>query len=627
MTSKRKAESVDRETPNILKGNVERLKALFPETVTEGKVDFDKLKAALGDDADNRPERYSFSWAGKRDAIRIIQAPSRATLVPAPKESVNFDATQNLFIEGDNLEVLKLLYKPYFGRVKMIYIDPPYNDGNDKIYPDNYTDPLDSYLSLTKQKDAEGNFLSSNPETSGRFHSTWLSMMYPRLFMGRQLLRSNGIIFVSIDEVELANLLLIMDEIFGEENFEGIISWRRRHNQPNDKTKMIGKVSEYIVAYARDSATLRADGVGKVGLTGKFSNPDNDNRGDWASKPWKVGSGQSGSRYKIKSPSGKVFDEEWMGDENTYNTLLKDKRIIFPRNGDGLPRKKYFRSEREDEGQCATNWWSHEEFGHNQGASELLESLFEGKNVFDNPKPPELIQGLIQIANAKNDDLIMDFFSGSCSSAHAILNMNREDEQKLRFIMVQYPEPIDESKNTGRNALSFGLKTIAEIGRERIRRAVAKLIKEKEGKLNFDGYEKTEDLGFKVFKLAESNYRPWMGVKEKTADGYAKEMELFANPLIDKWKPGNLLWEVVMKEGLSLTSKIETVKEAKNLTVYRVTDTDRDQHLLITLDDKVRVADLKPLNLNKEKTFICRDSALNDETAANLALQCRLKTI
>jgi len=230
-----------------------RLRELFPEAFTEGKVDFDKLRAALGEEVDSRPERYSFSWAGKRDSIRLLQTPSRATLIPCPEKSVNFEHTGNIFIEGDNLEVLKLLYKSYFGRVKMIYIDPPYNTGHDFIYPDNFTDPLDTYLKLTGQKDSDGNLLASNPETNGRYHSAWLSMMYPRLFLARQLLDNDGVIFASIDDVELADLILLMNEVFGEENRVGIISWK---NVTDNNPTLINKDNEFILCYARSKAAL-----------------------------------------------------------------------------------------------------------------------------------------------------------------------------------------------------------------------------------------------------------------------------------------------------------------------------------------------------------------------------------
>ncbi|EAU56101.1 site-specific DNA-methyltransferase [Mariprofundus ferrooxydans] len=376
------------QSANLIAENIETLKSLFPELITEGpeglSVNVDVLKALVGDQTvTDCDEKYGLNWFGKRRARQLALTPSTGTLRPAPEESENWDTTQNLFIEGDNLEVLKLLQKSYAGKVKLIYIDPPYNTGKDFVYKDDFRDNIKNYKKLTGQVDEAGSPLTTNTEASGRFHTDWLNMMYPRLKLARNLLREDGLIFISIDDAEVSNLKSILNEIYGEENFEGHIHWRRRHNQPNDKNKMLALVAEHILCYAKNKEAYKAAGVGKVEVTGNFSNPDNDPRGEWASKPWKVGSGQSGSRYKITTPTGKVYDEEWMGDEGTFQKLLKDNRIIFPNGGNGAPRKKYFRMEREAEGQCATNWWPHDRFGHNQAATSLVETLFGEKKVFE----------------------------------------------------------------------------------------------------------------------------------------------------------------------------------------------------------------------------------------------------
>lgn len=396
------------------------------------------------------------------------------TLRPCVEESSGKDGTPgkfdsgNLYIEGDNLEVLKLLQGSYHKRVKMIYIDPPYNTGKDFVYPDDYRNPIGEYKALTGQTDSDGAAMRANPETSGRYHTDWLNMMYPRLILARNLLTDDGVIFISIDDVEVANLRKLCDNVFGEENFEGHIHWRRRHNQPNDKTKMIGLVSEHILAYARSSEDFKKSGVGKLPLTATFTNPDNDPKGPWASKPWKVGSDQSGSRYTIMTPSGIVLNEEWMGDETTYKLFVEEGRIYFPKGGDGMPRKKYYQFEREEEGQCATNWWSFETFGHNQGANDRMTELFGWKNIFSNPKPIELLSGLIKIANVRTSDIILDFFSGSATTAHAVMQLNAEDGGNRKYIMVQLPEVCEE----GTEAAKAGYRNICEIGKERIRRAV-----------------------------------------------------------------------------------------------------------------------------------------------------------
>jgi len=378
----KKLNAHDPETRSVdmLAGNIEQLKVLFPEVITEGPngsaVNIDVLKMLVGDNTvTDCDEKYGLNWQGKRRARQFTLTSSTGTLRPCFEDSVDWDTTQNLMIEGDNLEVLKLLQKSYAGKVKLIYIDPPYNSGNDLVYLDNFQDNIQNYLELTGQTE-NGRKITSNTEASGRFHTDWLNMMYPRLKLARSLLRLDGLLFVSIDDGEVAHLRALLDEIFGEENFEGHIHWRRRHNQPNDPTKMLALVAEHILAYARDKVAFKAAGVGKIALTGGFSNPDKDPRGDWASKPWKVGSDQSGSRYTITTPSGRVYEEEWMGERTTYEVLLADNRIIFPDNGNGAPRKKYFKFEREQEGQSATNWWPHEKFGNNQGANKTMEVLF-----------------------------------------------------------------------------------------------------------------------------------------------------------------------------------------------------------------------------------------------------------
>ncbi len=322
-------------------------------------------------------------------------------------------ALDGLLIKSENFQALALLVAKYRERVKCIYIDPPYNTGSDEfIYKDNY------------------------------LHSSWLAMMYDRTNLARELMTQHAAFFSSIDFNEVASLKALLCQVFGDSNFEGLITWRRRHNQPNDRTKMIGLVSEYLLSFARNSVALRQAGVGKIDLTGRFRNPDKDPRGDWASKPWKVGTGQSGTRYKIKTPTGRIYNEEWMGAPKTYEALLKDKRMIFPNNGDGPPRKKYFKSEREEEGQCAPNWWPHDQFGDNASASDQMANLFGKKGLFDNPKPVELVRGVIQVAGIQVD-IVMDYFAGSGTTAHSVLRLVREDKKKRFFILVEMAEYLE----------------------------------------------------------------------------------------------------------------------------------------------------------------------------------------
>lgn len=555
-------EKLKMHSPNLTQDNIARIRDLFPGCVTEAKgkdgsvtlaVDFDQLKQELAESITEGPqERYHLNWPGKREALLAANAPIAKTLRPNIKESLHFGETRNLFIEGDNLDGLKLLQESYLGKIKMIYIDPPYNTGDDFIYEDDFAETTSAYLARSNQKDEAGARLTLNSDSSGRYHSDWLSMMYSRLKLARNLLRDDGLIFISIGDEEVANLRNICDEIFGRDNFEGHIHWRRRSNQPNDPTKMIGLVAEHILAYAKDKWVYKAAGVGKVELTGAFSNPDNDPRGDWASKPWKVGSDQSGSRYTIVTPTGNRLDDEWMGEEATYKKLLEDNRIIFPNNGNGSPRKKYFKFEREEEGQCATNWWSHEQFGHNQEGNSVLTELMDGaKNTFSNPKPPKLIRNLMAIANCKEGDVVLDFFLGSGSTFQAAFDYGKN----LKLIGIQIPEPLDGAKKEHKPAVDFLSKnnlplTIAEISKERIRRA---------GKAVNQAAARVSDFGFRVLKIDSSNL----------ADVYYRPDEMEKNQLdllVDNIKPDrtpeDLLFQVMLDWGVDLALPVakETIQ-------------------------------------------------------------------
>lgn len=477
------------------------LKSSFPSYFNkQGDFDFEKCKEDLSKaDVNFARESYELKFLGKSYAKWLTSLDTETVIVPDAEHNQNDinQNSENLYLIGDNLDAIKQLLKSYSGEIKFIYIDPPYNTGTDGfVYNDKFSFTAEQISGRAGVSVEEAEKIISMQGKSSS-HAAWLTFMYPRLSLARNLLNDDGVIFISIDDNEVANLRLLCDDIFGEGNFEGHIHWRRRHNQPNDKTKMIGLVAEHIIAYSKDKEKFKESGVGKIDLTGSFSNPDEDTRGDWASKPWKVGSDQSGSRYTITIPSGKVLDEEWMGDEDTYKGLKEDNRIVFPRGGDGMPRKKYFRFEREEEGQCATNWWSHEEFGHNQGANNLMTELFGLKNVFSNPKPIELIRGLLQIANVKNDDTVLDFFSGSGTTAHSVMAYNAENDYKIKSISVQLPELLDPRNPEQKVACDF-LSSInrplflSEIGIERIKRAAQKVKNDT---------NKDIDYGFKVYNL------------------------------------------------------------------------------------------------------------------------------
>jgi len=642
----RKREKVERQSADIAADRIQQLKQLFPEAAVEGRIDFDNLRLALGEEVDSRSERYSFTWAGKRDAIRMLQTPSRATLVPCPDESVNFETTNNVFIEGENLEVLKLLYKSYAGRVKMIYIDPPYNTGNDFIYPDDFADPLDRYLRLTGQKNGEGDLLTTNPETNGRYHSAWLSMMYPRLFIARQLLREDGVIFVSIDDHEVHSLRLILNEVFGEENFVAIVI---AQTNPRGRTldRFLAKTHEYVVVYARDAAQQVICQVPKDSSALKEYNKEDD-------------SGQYRElELRNRNP---VFDRRnrpnlfypFYADPKTGEIALEcEGRFsveILPRNSAGedgcwtwgrarakkeadllvarlvgtgawrVFRKDYIPSDGATTKQKAL--WLDKSINYENGKEELGR-LF-GRTPFDFPKSVGLVlKCLIPGASAEDDDIVLDFFAGSCTTAQAVLELNRDDGMNRRLIVVQLPEPTQK----GSVAQGMGLSNIADIGKERIRRVIKKLQESDEGKFPLESRSEPEDLGFKVFKLSVSNFKPWTGVPDNDPDAYTEQMALYVDPLVDGWKPEHVILEAALREGYSLTAKIELVHGLARNRIYLVSDPDKGQRFHICLDDSLNPDDIMRLKLTRDDLFICRDSALDDEKAANLALQCRLKTI
>lgn len=598
---------------DIAKTNTELFLSLvgqyFPEAIKDGEVDFSALKEEMGDFAEVGSEHYDFTWAGKQAAKKEAQADLLGkTLHYKSQDSFNADTTDNLYLEGDNLEVLKLLRRSYRGKIKMIYIDPPYNTDGDFVYRDKFSISDDELAELSGDI-VDDERLQKNTKDSAKYHTKWLNLMYPRLRVARELLTEDGVIFISIDDNEVENLKKICIEIFHQENFEGHIHWRRRHNQPNDKTKMIGLVAEHILVFAKNSAYLKSVGVGKLDLTASFSNPDNDPKGPWASKPWKTGSDQSGSRYTITTPNGKVLDGEWMGEEKTYLAYLEEGRIYFPKGGDGMPRKKYYQFEREEEGQCATNWWTHEQFGHNQGANDCMTELFGEKNVFSNPKPIELIRALIKIGNVKNNDIVLDFFSGSASTAHAIMKLNSEDNGKRRFILVQLPErtyTLDKNgnetpKSNAKVAFEQGYKTICEIGKERIRKAAVKI--------HNDNPNAVFDDGFKVFEVGKTTIR-WNLMDDdelSELDKVSGDTELL--DFTDGHNDTDIVYEIMLRQyGIPLSTSIEKLADVGERT-YIFADA-----VVVCLEPEItdalieKLADIEPTPAK----FVLRDSAFGD---------------
>lgn len=610
---------MDGKSLNITEDLISKLKEIIPGAFTEDKINVEQLKQILGESINTDSERYQLNWAGKTDAYKVLQLPTTATLNPVKKESINWDTSTNIFIEGENLEALKALQKSYYGKVKAVCIDPPYNTGSDSfIYPDKFSETKEEYYKRIGEKDEDGfmmkeGFFRPNKKENGQFHSNWLSMMLPRLFLAKNLLSDDGVIFVHIDDNELANLKLLMDEIFGEENKEAIVTWRRRHNQPNDKSKMISKVAEYILVYAKNSEILKEKNT-FYGIPlsetrqGSYTNPDNDPLGPWDSKPWKAGSGQSGSKYKITTPTGKILDEEWMGAESTYKQLLSEGKIYFPNGGDGWPRKKFYLTERMEEGQCAHNFWNHSEFGSNQEGSAELAEIFNGKNVFDNPKPTKLIKALLKISTSK-DDIVLDFFGGSGSTAHAVYELNKEEGTNRQFIVIQLPEKIHESDE----AYKLGYRTISEVTRARLKKVVAKQNNELKSGLNFDN---SNPIGFRFFKVSNSNFKIWRSDFLQDEEDIIKQLQMFNSVQKENSTDEEMAWEIAIKNGVKLSSDHSVIEFGKDKFHYFP-----ERKLLIGTQSITRDS-AKTIIESNPSTIICLDSIFqkNDKEKTNIQL-------
>jgi adenine-specific DNA-methyltransferase len=623
-------ERVPENSPDLGAELLRRLRHAAPEAFAEGRVDLDKLKVLLGEGVETRQERYEFTWAGKRDAIAMLQAPTRATLIPDPAASVDFDNAQHVFIEGENLEVLKVLYRSYFGRVKLIYIDPPYNTGNDFIYPDNFADPLDHYLRLTGQMSRDGDYLTSQPERGGRFHSAWLAMMYPRLSIARQLLRDDGFIFISCDDNEFHNLRHLMDFLFGEENFVTTIVVQS--NKRGQTYKDVAKTHEFLVVYQRSDAARilplpKQDGSlpledenGPFDLWelrnrnpkfGRHNRPnlyypfyvsesDTDTLGNCQVSLERHGA------FKLevfpKNSEGQDGCWRWGKAKVLNSGLASDSpAVVAKRRRDG-GYNVYEKSRKSTT--APKSIWDSTDVISEQGTIELGEFGLGG--YFDHPKPIGLIDKIIRIAT-EEEDLILDFFAGSGTTADATFRLNVEEGTGRRVIVVQLPEKIAPKHP----AYGAGFRSLADLCKERLRRACGK----------------SNGQGFRAFTLADSNVRRWTGVEEKNAESYSAQLEAFADTLVPGWRPENVIWEVALREGFSLTSRIEMLTAPGRGTYWRVTDTEQARAFTICLDDKLALDSVRELCLSKDDLFVCWAIALDDTLAANLALQCRLKVI
>ena len=608
-------------SPDMIQERVEWLKDTFPEAFTEGEIDFSRLRQALGDLASEGRERYGLSWAGKADAIRAIQTPSTGTLVPCPEESINFETTENMFIEGDNLEVLKLLQKSYYGKVKMIYIDPPYNTGNEFIYPDNFREGLEDYLKYSGQVSTGGVKLSTNTETSGRYHSAWLNMMYPRLFLARNLLKEDGVIFVSIDDNEVHNLRLLMDEIFGSENFIASIVWHKM-DSPKNSAVHLSVDHDYILLYARDAAIWRPHGLPRSEeMLARYRNPDNDPRGPWLLGDLAARNFYAQGRYPITTPSGRVIEgpppgSYWRVNSQKFEELNKDNRIWWGEAGDNRPGLKRFLSEVR-EGVVPQTYWPWKDVGSTRHAKRELLTVLNaqsGQDLFITPKPSALMKRMLQIATNKDGgDLVLDFFAGSASTGHSVYQQNIDDGGDRRFILVQLPEPLPNPVDT--------MKSIFDVGLERLRNVASNIVEDEKNKLEgFARKDVVHGLGCRVLRLKSSNFKAWNPDHVDDPKVLAGQLKLFADHVHPDRSQQDILYELLLKAGLPLTASVEQLSMA-NQTVYSIAE----GLLLICLADEVTQDMLRGMIELAPQRIICLDSAFkgNDQLKTNTVLEMK----
>lgn len=603
-------------SPDAVDGNVAKIAALFPHCVTErlnkdGKpelaIDFDKLRAELSKDVlEEGEERYQFTWPDKRAASRLANTPTDKTLRPDVDASKDFWNTENLYIEGDNLDVLKVLRENYLGKIKMIYIDPPYNTGNDFVYNDDFAQGKDEYEAASGVYDEDGNQvldpMQRNTESNGRFHTDWLNMIYPRLKVARDLLSDDGVIFISIDDNEQDNLRKVCDEVFGGQNFIAQLIWERAYSPKND-ARFISNSHDYVIMYCRN---INSFTIGRLPRTeeanARYTNPDNDPRGVWKPSDISVKTYNAECDYPITTPSGRIVEPPagrcWRLSKKAFFERLQDNRIWFGPNGDSVPSMKRFLTELKFEGMAPTSILFYKEVGHSQEGAKELVSLMGDKGVFDGPKPLRLMERLLTLANLKNDSIVLDFFSGSGSMGHAVMKYNAEKSKHCKFILVQLPEETDDK------AKKVGYENICQIGEERIRRAGEK-VKEEAG-------DKTKDLdvGFRVLKLDSSNMEDVFYTPE---DFNEQHLFNYVDNVKSDRTPLDLLFQVLPELGIELSAKIEEC-DVNGKKVFFVDGT----YLIATFDTEVNESTVTEIAKMKPDYFVMRDaSAANDNVLDN----------
>ena len=599
---------IDGQSMDLVKENVEKLKELFPSIVKEDKIDFDELELLLGENINRNNEQYSFTWNGKTEATKLAQKRSTGTLRPCKEESKDWDNTQNLYIEGDNLEVLRLLQASYNSRIKMIYIDPPYNTGHDFVYKDNFEDNIKNY------KEQTGQAAKSNADTDGRYHTNWLNMMYPRLKLARNLLTDDGVIFISIDDKEVANLIKICNEIFGEGNFLNDIVWNSTKSVTN--TALISVAHNHTLVYFkkkqyyienREFFRLIDSGEG-------FENPDNDPRGPWKADPFQVGGWRPNQQYEIINPkTGSIYKPNpgcsWKNDYNKYLELVKDNRIVFGKTGEGGPQRKRFIWEASERGKVSTTLWTDVETTTN--GTQQIKKLFNDKAPFSNPKPIGLIKRILELGSDKNS-IVIDFFSGSSTTAHAVMEMNLDGKNR-KFIMVQFPENLDKSleeatndnKQTILNAIEVCDEinvphALTEVAKERIRRAGEKIKEENP--------DKQIDIGFKVFKLDSSNLKKWDNTPTKDIDVIQDRIQTSMDYIKEDRTELDLVYEVMLKYGIDLTLPITKTQNDKAYIIEAP-----EYKLLVCTYPNLTIEDIEDFANESVGTYLFADRCFNTD--------------
>jgi adenine-specific DNA-methyltransferase len=617
-------EKIDTSTPDLTRENIEKIAALFPDVVTEtvdedGElrhvIDFDALRDDLSSDIVDGPrERYQFTWPGKRAAKAEARAPFDGTLRPCPEKSKDWDTTQNVYIEGDNLQALKLMRETYAGQVKLIYIDPPYNTGHDFVYDDDFARTREDYDTENGELDEEGGRLVANPESNGRFHSDWCSMIYPRLLLARDLLSDDGAIFISIDDNESMNLRKICDEVFGAENFLACFVWQKTLTRRND-AKKISSAHEYLMAYTKayDAISVLPEEPGeKQRMT--YSNRDNDSRGDWLAVPFHAPNIRPNLTYPITLPSGRTVMPPkgrcWSTSRENFDLLVADNRIWFGRDGDGMPQRKKFWSERRaDEGVVPWTWWPYTEAGENREATKEIKELFDDATMFTAPKPTKLLNKVFQLVDI-SDALIVDFFSGSGTTAEALMKYCANARMRAKWILVQMPEICAE----GSVPLESGYRTICDIGEERIRRAGEKIRAEveeanRQAKIGEEP-KRVPDVGFRVFKVDSSNFQD---VRRQPDQLGQQQLSLFTDNVKPDRTPEDLLFQVLPKFRIPYSAKIQE-RDICGKTVFDV----NGGQLMACFDVEVGNDTIEAIAKERPLYAVFRDASMADDaTEAN----------